>query len=1300
MTVKAKKVRQSVGVWRWIWRIFAATFATFVVLLALAIGLFRVVVPLFPDYQVRIQRAVTQAIGYPMQARTIDARWRLRGPELLFKQVSVFSEDRTENFLQADRLRVVIDVVGLFKDRKIKPAAVVISGVRLAVSRGLDGQYSVQRRPVENRAGRTMAAAAAAAPAWRLPDGRFSLQNFQIEYTDASMADRVVDIHDIDVDVVVSGADLSIAGDVQLPGELGRRLDVTVNASGAISDLNDVTWTAYCRGSGIDLAQLSHWWPETPSLGVSGVAGVSMWAGGQGKQLREASVLLDLKQLSVTGGELSQPLEYEQLGGRFIWESHSDRWIVQGKDVVMQFPDRAWPIGDMILTRQNHDGQVQYSLRADYINLDDLHAVVKLFGDSQWSQEWRRRRPGGEISALSGFVKIRDTSIVDFGINASARSLSWLPEDAVPGVRGLNARFYGGFNEGGIDIRSTDAAVNAPGVLRDEIDLNALNMKVRWRQEDPGGHQIRVDNIRVVTDDLTARGSVVFSRDTASGAVLSEMDLIVDTLQVAGASKYLPVNRMSPRLLGWLDAALVSGTGRNGNFRLRGPLRKFPFTNPADGEFSAEIDLEDVVLNYANEWPDATGLDANLRFERNSLQASVATARLINATMQNGRVEIPDFKQPLVTLEGSVNDDLAAMREYLDRTPIVANWGEQWQNFAMSGAASATIALNLATRTPADTRYDIELTTSNAQIQYRDWPQTLSNLNGVINFSDDRIISETLTGTLLGEPVDIEAQSAADAKDSGAVDILLRGRMRSESLGEHLHESLGKVLSGEAQWVARTRIASPERSDATFSLQLQSPMEGMQVALPTPLDKSADASRFLDATIRVPADGVVETIFEYGGDTNVHALFAAVDERWKAQRAEIRFGGGAAELPTSDTVRAVGKIERLDISEIIEFTAAFDSDEPWLEFREIDIGVTALDGFGQNFLTSELTATYQDAAWNIALVGDRVSGTIMVPDDNTPEQPINADLSVLKWASDEEPRPLDPRDMPSIRISAGDFLFDQYALGSMQMQVEARDEIVALREFKTSGDGFETRATGSWSFSDDTESTFVIAELISDDVRSTLRSLQFAEFIESDNATARLELSWPQGWTPDYLQTVVGTMQLNVGSGTLISVDPGAGRVFGLLSIGALPRRLGLDFRDVFGSGFSFDSITGDFELRDGSAFTDNLALRGPAANVGVVGRTGLVAKDYAQTAVVYANFGSSLPLAGTLAGGPAVGAALLIFSELFKGPLRQMGQVSYEISGSWDEPEITKTGSVRPAVPEDSASDATPGPTPPGPDG
>ena len=132
--------------------------------------------------------------------------------------------------------------------------------------------------------------------------------------------------------------------------------------------------------------------------------------------------------------------------------------------------------------------------------------------------------------------------------------------------------------------------------------------------------------------------------------------------------------------------------------------------------------------------------------------------------------------------------------------------------------------------------------------------------------------------------------------------------------------------------------------------------------------------------------------------------------------------------------------------------------------------------------------------------------------------------------------------------------------------------------------------------------------------------------------------------------------------------------MFGLISIAALPRRLSLDFRDVFEKGFGFDNINGSFRLVDGEAYTCDLSLSGPAADIGIVGHASLVGRDYEQTAVVSANVGSTLPLVGAVIAGPQVAAALLIFSQIFKKPLQDIGQVYYSIGGTWDEPIVNAT--------------------------
>lgn len=161
------------------------------------------------------------------------------------------------------------------------------------------------------------------------------------------------------------------------------------------------------------------------------------------------------------------------------------------------------------------------------------------------------------------------------------------------------------------------------------------------------------------------------------------------------------------------------------------------------------------------------------------------------------------------------------------------------------------------------------------------------------------------------------------------------------------------------------------------------------------------------------------------------------------------------------------------------------------------------------------------------------------------------------------------------------------------------------------------------------------------------------------------------------LDKLNGDLSLDIRNGQLLELSPGAGRVFGLLSLQTLPRRLTLDFSDVFKKGFTFDRIKGSFLLERGDAYTTNLYLEGPAARIDISGRTGLSVKDYDQLVTVTPHVTASLPLAGALVGGPVAGGVLYAIDKLFKTTIDKISQVQYTITGNWDEPRVVKLDEV-----------------------
>jgi uncharacterized protein YhdP len=229
-----------------------------------------------------------------------------------------------------------------------------------------------------------------------------------------------------------------------------------------------------------------------------------------------------------------------------------------------------------------------------------------------------------------------------------------------------------------------------------------------------------------------------------------------------------------------------------------------------------------------------------------------------------------------------------------------------------------------------------------------------------------------------------------------------------------------------------------------------------------------------------------------------------------------------------------------------------------------------------------------------------------------------------------------------------------------------------IERLETRGENLEIRASGDWSLRGGREETALDATFTAQDLGKMLDALGYAGIVEGGQTLAHVVGRWRGSPAQFGLAHIDGTLEVQVGKGRILDVSPGAGRLFGLVSLQAIPRRLALDFSDFFSKGLAFDSISGRFELRDGNAYTDDLALTGPAADIRVRGRTGLRQRDYAQDLDVTPRVGGVLPVVGALAGGPVGGVAGIVIQNVLSTPIDQMVNAKYKVTGSWDRPEIT----------------------------
>jgi uncharacterized protein YhdP len=150
-----------------------------------------------------------------------------------------------------------------------------------------------------------------------------------------------------------------------------------------------------------------------------------------------------------------------------------------------------------------------------------------------------------------------------------------------------------------------------------------------------------------------------------------------------------------------------------------------------------------------------------------------------------------------------------------------------------------------------------------------------------------------------------------------------------------------------------------------------------------------------------------------------------------------------------------------------------------------------------------------------------------------------------------------------------------------------------------------------------------------------------------------------------------GRLRVALASGQFLHADPGGARFLGVLSLQALPRRLLLDFRDVFDEGFAFDSIAGDIDVAQGVASTRNLRMAGVQATVLMQGSADLRHETQDLQVVVVPNFDASGAALATMVINPAIGLGTLVAQWLLREPLAAASTREFQVSGAWADPQV-----------------------------
>ncbi|MEM6640859.1 MAG: DUF3971 domain-containing protein [Pseudomonadota bacterium] len=959
---------------RTLWRWSFFTFATVVVAAAVVVGLFRILVPMVPGFHERIETAAGEALGVPVTVESLDVRWRLHGPELVFEGVRVLDGESDNALLEAAGGHVNLNVAEFLATRRVMPDFVVLRGLDIAVFRNDDGEFSVLGRPAR----RGEAASLSDATSWPLPDGLYVLQDSRVRYTAAS-ADPVV-VEAVSVNVEVGGRRLRLDGELRPPAGMGDALEISAELDRTTDSLSGLSWQVYVAGSNLQLSGVNRVAGASVVPLSSGTGTLTAWAEFDGLSVRRAS--LDLEASAVQFARGGAP--YDDIRGRFELDRSPLGLQITARDLALERSGFSWP--DMtasFLIEQGGSGEPTYRITLPFARLDDLWPLAELLPQGRLRESLIGFRPSGNLYDVS--VVLDASAPPARGLTAEGRfeRLGWTANKRIPGARGLSGRVRTTPSGGALAIESDQVELDAPNLFDRRMPVRRVAATLNWSEQD-GHWKVDSENVLLATTYFDALANVSLTLPP-KGSPRLDLDAQLGDFDISRGLDYLPVGVMKPKLVEWLSTALQGGTIREGEVAFHGALDQFPFDGPdSEGEFSARLSVEDLVMAYSPGWPSVTNVTSDVRFGGRGLTAMVQSARFGNARATKADVTIEDFRNTVVEVNVETRAPLEVVRDYLVTTPLNDRYGVLLNDLKPSGPASSTLRVTVPVKKPKSTDYRVEVKAEGATLAYRDWPIDLEDIRGSVIFRRDGITSPAATGVLLSRPVALAMDMAPLQLDGQAMRqmrVRASGRTDANVLADRVHPPLAGIFSGLADWQATIAFPPATQQDVIpTTVEITSGLEGLAIDLPVPLQKPVDDRLAVKAILDVYKSAPMRAAIELGGELKAD-VSVDVANQWAVQRAAVVMGEGDARIDERPGVTLRGRIDELDVDGWMDLFKGRNAPSD-NGLRTADVRFERAQVLGQPLTAGRLQVDRNAREWLVEVEAEEVSGAIFLPRDN------------------------------------------------------------------------------------------------------------------------------------------------------------------------------------------------------------------------------------------------------------------------------------------------------------------------------
>jgi len=1247
----------------------------------------RAATPFIADYRDQLAGLVAERLGVPVKIGGLKARWYGLRPLLEFNRVRL--GDPRGEVLDVGRVTLDLAPGDLLRGAWVEAMRVTIDGMQVTVIREPTGQLRVKGIGIlaaKDGSPRTPAA---------LPS-HVQLLNTQVLWIDRKAGTAPLPINHVAVVLDRVGSRLKLRASLET--ERGKA-DLSARLDGL---LTTTTWDGdtYLRVANLDVADLfARYMPARYGL-RSLRLDLESWTHWEDAAPKHSQGRFQLRDLDLRPqAEDALPLEVWQADARFSFTREGQGLRLGLKDLQLTFHDHRWPTGDLAFAlTPGPDGSHRIDTAVDFLRIEDVVRILQV--RLPWAElkgPLQQLRPAGEVRDLRLTADVSANRVASWRGLARFTGVSVAPSAGIPGVQGLSGELHGQQDRLVLLLDSHGTTVDFHGMFRAPIELTTLEGRLDLVIADDGW-RLSSERLRAANPDIGTLSRLRVER-------LSERPLWLDLQtdfrdgDAAQAGRYYPVSIMSDKLVDWLDHSIVAGRVVQGTALFYGPLHSFPFHHEHDGVFQVVFDTEDVVLDYRDGWPGVEQLDAHVKFHGNQLDIQAASGLVYDSHIVEATARIDSLMPTApIHITGQLDGPLRNTLRILGEPALRSRFGRFAEILRGAGDSSLLLDFTVPLAGHGEYALDGRLRLADNRLALPDGDLTVDQVSGTLNFTLDGLSAKGIQARLLETPVRVDVTPLGD----GASRIQAKGRFTPDAIANRFDAIPTALLAGDADFTVSLDV--PRQFGAQRKpprLAVESELQGISVALPPPFGKRADERRVFNLRMPLGEDDAPGSL-GYAG--LVSARFSH-----DGQRVDVTLGGAEAQLRPTPGIRIDGRLNELDVALWGEPLAALRRPDVTSQPAvDVNLNIDRLRADTVTLKQLHLTASRTPGMWRGGVEAPNLAGTFEIPEDFQ-GSPVRVDLQRLNLTvalgSDEvEIAPLpdptggpDPTTLPGLAIGIADLRVNDAHLGRLRIDAHRAADGLHVTELSLGGGQLELESAGHWSREPGGYVSRLGGRVSTRDLGDLLVGLGYSRQVEGAGGSAEFLLDWPGNPIQYHRASVRGDVRLDVGAGRLAELDPGVTRVVGLLNLNALTRRLRLDFSDIYKKGYTFDSIRGGFRFERGIARTGDLSVLGPSGRIDLSGSADLMARSLDQRVKVTPNLDATLPIAGTIAGGPVAGIAVLVAQKVMTKQVDNINRFEYSLSGPWATPEVKQldTGGTLSKIlqPFNRAEEATPVP-------